>query len=270
MTTGFLENDGGKIAYEEVGSGPLAVCIPGMGDVRGEYRFLGPQLTAAGFRAVSLDVRGHGESSVGWADYSVAGVGSDVVALIRKLEAGPAFIIGTSMGGGAAVWAAAEIPELVRGLVLIDPFVRGAVQGLGRLLYRLLLSRPWGPALWPAYYGMLYPTRQPDDFREYRAALKANLAQPGRVEALLQMMLASKLASEQRLPAVKAPTLVVMGSRDPDFENPETEAQRAAQSLRGRYEMVSGAGHYPHAEMPEVTGPLVVSFLSSLTTGDSK
>src|SRR5512136_1213613 len=110
MTTSFLENDGGKIAYEELGSGPLAVCIPGMGDVRGEYRFLGPQLAAAGFRAVSLDLRGHGESSVGCEDYSVAGVGSDVVALIRKLEADPAFIIGTSMGGGAAVWAAAEIP----------------------------------------------------------------------------------------------------------------------------------------------------------------
>ena len=111
METQFLQRPDGKIAYDDQGNGPLVVCVPSMGDVRGEYRFLLPQLTAAGNRAVSIDVRGHGESSTGWPDYSVAGVGSDLLALIDRLDAGPAVIVGDSMAGGAAVWAAAEAPS---------------------------------------------------------------------------------------------------------------------------------------------------------------
>jgi pimeloyl-ACP methyl ester carboxylesterase len=111
---------------------------------------------------------------------------------------------------------------------------------------------------------MLYPTRKPADFTEYRAALKANLSQPGRLEALKKMMLASKSASEQRLPKVKAPALVLMGSKDPDFKPPEAEAQWVAGRLNARYEMIPSAGHYPQAEMPEITGPKVVAFLRSI------
>ena len=84
------------------------------------------------------------------------------------------------------------------------------------------------------------------------------------MEALLRMIAASKAASEERLPRVATPTLVIMGSKDPDFKAPEAEAQWVAQSLRARYEMAQDTGHYPHAEMPEVTGPLILSFLKSL------
>ena len=45
MTTLFLEHANGRIAYDEAGAGPLVVCVPSMGDVRGEYRFLAPRLT---------------------------------------------------------------------------------------------------------------------------------------------------------------------------------------------------------------------------------
>ena len=107
MDTKYLYHDNGKIAYDDQGQGPLVICIPSMGDVRGEYRFLIRQLVEAGYRAVSIDVRGMGETSIEWNDYSVAGVGKDLLALIREINAGPAVIIGTSMGAGAAVWAAA-------------------------------------------------------------------------------------------------------------------------------------------------------------------
>ena len=66
------------------------------------------------------------------------------------------------------------------------------------------------------------------------------------------MLYASKAASEERLPRVSAPALVLMGSKDPDFKQPEVEAQWVANSLHARMEMVPGAGHYPHAEMPDV------------------
>lgn len=101
--------------------------MPGIGDLRQEYRFLAPRLAAAGYRAVSMDLRGLGESSAGWPDYSAAAIGSDVVALVRELDGGPAHLVGTSMGAAAVAWAAAEAPDLVRSLTLIGPFVRGAL-----------------------------------------------------------------------------------------------------------------------------------------------
>jgi pimeloyl-ACP methyl ester carboxylesterase len=53
-----------------------------------------------------------------------------------------------------------------------------------------------------------------------------------------------------------------MGSKDPDFSNPAQEARFIADAVGGTLVMVDGAGHYPHAEFPEVTAPLVVGFLS--------
>lgn len=89
-----------------------------------EYRFLAPQLSEAGYRAVTVDLRGHGETSVPWKTYDVPSVGSDILALIDHLNAGPAHVIGTSFSPAAVVWAAAERPDCIRSLVLISPFVR--------------------------------------------------------------------------------------------------------------------------------------------------
>jgi pimeloyl-ACP methyl ester carboxylesterase len=104
----ILHHSGGKLAYTDAGQGPLVVMVPGLGDLKEEYRFLVPEVLAAGYRVVTMDIRGHGNSSVGWPDYSSAALGSDVVALVRHLGAGPAAVIGTSMGAGAAAWAAAD------------------------------------------------------------------------------------------------------------------------------------------------------------------
>jgi pimeloyl-ACP methyl ester carboxylesterase len=265
MGTKFLELSEGTIAYEDAGQGHLVLCVPSMGDLRSEYRFLAPLLVSAGFRVISMDVRGHGETSPRWPDYSVGAIGSDMIALVRAINAGPALIIGASMAAGAGVWAAAEAPEWVAGLVLISPFVRGGNNWLGKIL-ALAFARPWGPAAWLKYYASLYPTRKPADFEAYCAALRANLAASGRIEALQHMLRASKDASEQRLGAVRAPALVIMGSKDPDFKQPEVEARWVARSLSADYKMLPNAGHYPQAEMPEVTAPLVISFLQALET----
>ena len=262
MTTLFLEHANGRIAYDEAGAGPLVVCVPSMGDVRGEYRFLAPRLAEAGCRVVTMDVRGHGESSTAWDDFSVAGIGSDIVALIRYLDGGPAVVIGDSMAAGATVWAAAEAPELVAGAILMGPFVRSEPTLVSSLLFGAMFSRPWGPAMWQWYYKTLYPTRKPQDFTEYVSRLGKNLAETGRMEALQKMLAASKSASEQRLGRVKAPAMVLMGTKDPDFKKPEEEARWVAEKVNAQLHMIEGAGHYPHAEMPEVVAPLVLAFLA--------
>ncbi|MDR3575755.1 MAG: alpha/beta hydrolase [Anaerolineaceae bacterium] len=264
MSTKFLDVADGRIAYDEIGSGPMVLCVPSMGDLRGEYRFLAPHLAAAGFRVVSMDVRGHGETSVRWPDYSVAGVGSDMLDMIRSLNAGPALIVGTSMAGGAAAWAAVKAPELVAGLLLIDPVVRGETKWWSNLLYSALLGGPWGPAFWLSYYKSLYPSHKPADFAQYSAALSANLKEAGRMNAFLTMIAASKKASEEILTRVNSPTLVLMGARDRDFKFPEEEATFVAQSLRGTFQMITEAGHYPHAELPEVTLPIALDFVKKV------
>lgn len=262
MTTLFLEHAKGRIAYDETGAGPLVLCVPSMGDVRGEYRFLAPQLAQAGYRVVTMDVRGHGESSTVWDDFSVAGVGSDIVALIRHIDGGPAVVIGDSMAAGATVWAAAEAPELLTGVILVGPFVRSEPSLFSGLLFGAMFSRPWGPAMWQWYYKTLYPTRKPEDFAQYVQKLRKNLAEAGRMEALQKMLAASKSASEQRLGRVQAPALVLMGTKDPDFKEPEVEARWVAEKVNAQLHMIEGAGHYPHAEMPEAVAPRVLAFLA--------
>lgn len=268
--TRFLTRPDGLIAFTDQGSGPLVVLVPGLGDLRGEYRLLAPRLVAAGYRVVAIDLRGHGESSPNWPDYSSAALGSDVVALVAELKAGPATLIGTSMGAGAVAWAAAEDPSAVASLVLIGPFVREIpaaswLKSLGqKLMIRAAFAGPWAPAAWGGYYASLYPTAKPADFDAYKAALLANLREPGRMAAVKAMMNAPKSDVEARLGEVRAPTLVVMGSRDPDFADPAAEAGTVARLLHGSVTMVEGAGHYPHAEMPDVAAPAIVGFLNAL------
>ena len=63
--TDFFGIEGGRIAFDVAGEGPLIVLAHGIGDHRQAYRFLAPALVAAGFRVAAMDMRGHGESSTG-------------------------------------------------------------------------------------------------------------------------------------------------------------------------------------------------------------
>lgn len=85
--TEFLEVEGGRIAYDVAGEGPLVVASHGMGDRRTAYRFLAPLLVGAGCRVASADLRGSGESSVGFASYTRTDTAADLLALIRHLSA---------------------------------------------------------------------------------------------------------------------------------------------------------------------------------------
>lgn len=270
----FLDRPGGRIAYDLTGDGPLVVCIPGVGDTRAEYRFLAPRLVAAGFQVATLDLRGHGASDASFRDLTRPAVGSDVVALLEALGAGgdhghgPAHLIGCSLGASAAVWAAAEAPERVASLTLIGPFVRDVPMPRMKSLaqragLRLLLSRPWGPRAWSAWYAKLYPGSPPADLAEHRAALAANLAEPGRLEACRILATSSCAQIEPRLSEVGVPTTVLMGTADPDFPDPAAEAAWVAERTGGTAVLVEGAGHYPHVEAAERTAAEILRFLAS-------
>jgi pimeloyl-ACP methyl ester carboxylesterase len=120
---------------------------------------------------------------------------------------------------------------------------------------------PWANAMWGAYWTSLYPTAKPADFVAYKAALLANLKEPGRMAATKAMIAAPKADVGDRLVEVRARTLVLMGTKDPDFDDAAVEAEAVAKLLRGTFKMILDAGHYPHAEMPEETAPLILAFL---------
>ena len=264
-TMAYLTRPRGRIAYDVTGAGPLVVCVPGMGDLRSVYRFLVPVLVEAGRRVATMDLRGHGDSDATFDAYDDVAAGTDILALIRELGGGPAVVIGNSMGAGAAVWAAAEEPGLVAGLVLVGPFVRQVPVGaVASLSFRLALLRPWGPAAWNAWYARLYPGRKPADLDVHRAAIRRSLARPGRWAAFAATTRTSHAPVEARLGGVQAPTLVVMGGRDPDFPDPAVEAALIADRLHGRAIVVADAGHYPQAQYPELVGPAVVEFLAGI------
>jgi pimeloyl-ACP methyl ester carboxylesterase len=119
--TEFLDHEGGQLAYDVTGEGPLVVLSHGIGDHRQAYRFLVPLLAQAGYRVANADLRGHGESSLGWPSITRTDVAGDLLALIRHLGR-PAVIVGHSLSGGAATIAAAQAPDLVAGIVEINPF----------------------------------------------------------------------------------------------------------------------------------------------------
>ena len=143
----------------------------------------------------------------------------------------------------------------------------GWTQGMQRSVLRQMLAVVSRPGILSFAGGLPAPDLFPT--ADYSAALRANLAEPGRIEVTYQMAMASKAASEARLAQVTAPVLVLMGSKDPDFKAPETEARWVAEALHGRLQMIDGAGHYPHAEMPEVTGAQIVAFAQAQLAGEA-
>jgi len=279
--TEFVDIEGGRIAYDVTGSGPLVVLSHGMGDRRQAYRFLAPKLAQAGYRVVNADLRGHGESSMGWK--SVTGkeaisrtdVAGDLLALIRHLG-GPAVIVGHSISGGAATIAAAEQPDLVSAIVEINPFTKTQKLSLGGLVrirrYRRGLSRLMGTQLlrslriWMRYLDIAYPTK-PADYAEYMAALAAKLREPGRMAEFMKTSKTTPADAGAQLPYVTVPALIIMGTLDPDFAHPRAEGDAIVAAMppgRGTVAMVEGAGHYPHAQSPDQVAALIIGFLKEL------
>lgn len=131
--TEYLNIAGNTIAYDVTGQGPLVVLAHGIGDSRHSYRFLAPALAARGYRVANVDIRGCGDSSLGWNGYSRTDIAGDLVAVVRHLG-GPAVIVGQSISGGAATIAAATAPDVITGVIELAPFTRAQSVDLAGLL----------------------------------------------------------------------------------------------------------------------------------------
>lgn len=265
--TRFIDNEGGRVAFDDTGGdGPAILAIPGMGDLRAEYRMIRPLLSQAGYRVITMDVRGFGETSANWSDYSARAVGRDAVAVLTHLDPGPATILGNSFAAGTALWAAREARSKVRSTVLLGPIVRDLeIAPTVALAFKVGFGGPWRNEFWTAYWDALFITHRPGDHADYKARLLENISEDGRFDALMAMLSLSKAETAAIVAESDVPTLVVMGSKDPDFADPVEEARVLAANLRAESLIVDGAGHYPHVEMPDLVAPRIVSFIDGLS-----
>ncbi|MEP7091787.1 MAG: alpha/beta hydrolase [Nocardioidaceae bacterium] len=252
MNISQLQRPEGRIAYDVTGpaSGPLVVCLPGMGELRSSYRHLVPLLVDRGYRVACLDLRGHGDSDADFTAYDDEALASDALALVAELG-GPAYLIGNSMGAGAAVIAAAERPDAVLGMALLGPFVRNPAAGrLATVAYRLAMTKPWGPAAFMGYYPKWTPGTRPEGYDEHTAAVAANLRKPGHWRAFVATTRTTHAPAEARVGDVTAPVVVVMGTDDVDWKDPAAEARWLGDALGAEVVMAPGVGHYPQAQAP--------------------
>lgn len=272
--TEFLNVVGGTIAYQVAGSGPLMVLVHGIGQSRDAYRFIAPELVAAGYRVATVDLRGSGESSATWPSYTRTDIAGDLIALIEHLG-GPAVLVGHSISGGAATIVAAKAPSLATAVVELAPFTRKpkySLSDLGVSRYRkgaLAIARVamfGSHKQWRKYLETATPQPRPADWAASLDRTDAMLHEPGRMKALQKQMNSAADAGAQ-LGNVHCPVLVVMGTLDPDWGDPKAEGEAIVAALPagvGQLEMIPGAGHYPQVQFPAKVVGLIQSFLKSL------
>lgn len=255
------------LAYDDTGGdGPLAVLLPGAGDLRNGYRDLVSRLAGEGWRVVTADLPGHGDSPT-QPTYGVAETATALVDLLDTLDAGPAVVVGNSFAPPAAVWAATEHPERIRALVAISPHME-ADESLTATLQRWamlgLLRGPLAAPLWARLYRSWYKSVIPQGLDAHVEKLRSMMSDPAQRRAARETLAAHREGMGERLDRLSLPVLVVFGTSDDHFADPAAEAQLLAGRLGGEVVMVEGAGHYPQIERPDVVGDAIVTFLRKL------
>ena len=119
---GYADNNGVKIHYAEIGSGPSVVFVHGFPDFWYSWRHQMEALAEAGFRAVAIDQRGYNLSDkpAGVAAYAMPNLVGDVVAVIKSLGVEKATVVGHDWGGAVAWQVALNVPQVVENLVILN------------------------------------------------------------------------------------------------------------------------------------------------------
>jgi pimeloyl-ACP methyl ester carboxylesterase len=259
-----VEVNGIRIHYTLEGDGQPVVLLHGY---QLDRTFWEPQVRAlrSRYRVVVPDLRGFGETPHG--DVPVNGpelMAEDVRALLDHLAiAEPVVLGGLSMGGYVALTFVRKYPELVRALLLLD--TRGGADTeqtrAGRLAIAEQVEREHStqPAQAALYPNLMAPAAY--DRPELVAHVRAMAARPtpAAIAATLRGMAARSSAADL-LPAVRCPTLVVVGEYD--TLTPPAEARAIHAAIPGA-ELVEipAAGHLSTLEDPTAVNRAIQTFL---------
>lgn len=268
----------GPVHYVDHGGpadGPLVVCVHGLGGSVVNWAALAPLLTDA-CRVLALDLAGFGHTRSGSRSSSVHSNQQLLLRFLTQVSGTPAIVVGNSMGGLISILQAAEHPDTVAGLVLIDPalpvgvgsrpdprvaatFTAFAVPALGR---RMLARRRSNASAEDVARDLLQlccfdPSRIPAHVVDQHLELAVQRREYPDVDAELLTAARSllwvladrrKYAALQR--AITAPVLLLHGDRDRLV--PVTSARAAAKANPAwRYVEAHDVGHIPQLEAPD-------------------
>lgn len=115
----FVREGTRLVLHDFGGNGPAMLLVHGLAGDAGEWR-RSAQLLGADYHVFALDQRGHGDSDPYPGDVSRAAFTADCAEAIRRIAAGRVAVVGQSMGAITAMLTAAEHPELVSSLIMIE------------------------------------------------------------------------------------------------------------------------------------------------------
>lgn len=272
----FAAGEGITLAADGFGDpgDPPALLLHGGGQTRHSWSGTAERLADAGWYAVTVDLRGHGESD--WdptGAYHHEGFRDDVIAVARSFESAPV-LIGASLGGISSLLAIHHAGnELARALVLVDiatrmeragadritEFMRGGQDGFGSLeavadavsAYNPHRPRPKDIS------GLEKNLRMGEDGR-YRWHWDPAFIESGpeEDESFLPQPLLDAAAASLRLP-----TLLVRG-RMSDLLSEEGAGTFLEQVPHAKFADVSGAGHMVAGDRNDAFSEAVLAFLA--------
>ena len=121
--------------YIEREGAPVVVLSHGGGQTRFSWRGAVQKFAAMGFEAVSVDLRGHGESD--WADppdYRLESFARDLKAISRRYRGErPVIMVGASLGGMVSLLAASDPTSGISAVILVDVVPRVEMSGAKRI-----------------------------------------------------------------------------------------------------------------------------------------
>jgi pimeloyl-ACP methyl ester carboxylesterase len=239
------------LKIEDSGAGEPLVLLHGLTATR-RYVLQGSRLLQReGFRVVSYDARGHGESDPG-DDYEYADLAADLVSVLQSCGIERAVLIGHSMGAATAIRVALERPERVEGLVQITPAYAGSPYGDDAAL--AYWDRLAAGLESDGVDGFMRAFEPPSDPRFRDAALKftrQRLERHRDPEALARAVRvvprSEAFGGLERLAEIRAPALVVGSRDDADPTHPLAVAEEYARRLPHAELVVEDEGEPPLA-----------------------
>ncbi|MCX7813183.1 MAG: alpha/beta fold hydrolase [Pseudothermotoga sp.] len=250
----FIETSIGKIHYVEAGEGVPIVCIHGN---FGSFRWFKPILgKIEGFRTIALDLPNFGFSD--WCNPSIDTYAKAVEEFSEKLNLKQVVLMAHSLGGAVAMKLALRRPDLLKGLILIDPCPVDGLQTPSENLPYLELYKRNRSMVRKSLYGLLSSVRD-RKFVEKLVddALKMN---PNAVYAHAEEL--AKFDLTRELEQYRVKTMVLWGDMDPLLTREQME--KTSRALNAELIIIQNAGHTPFVESTELFLKKVHNFLKEV------